>query len=70
MVQEKSTNINVNVQKRKWEMANAITILRVINLNVFGMDMIVMIYYHFRHIILINELVIIKGTGSLCEVMI
>ena len=69
-MQTKSTNINVNVKKRKWVMANAITILRVINLNVFGMDMIVMIYYHLMNIILIIALVIIKGTGSFCQVMI
>ena len=63
MVREKSTNINVTVQKKKWEMANAITILRVINLNAFGMDTIAMIYYHCLLIILINALVIIKGNG-------
>ena len=63
MVQEKSTNINVSVQKKKWEMANAITIRRAISLNAFGMDTTAMIYYHCLLIILINALVIIKGNG-------
>ena len=63
MGQEKSTNTNVSVQKKKWEMENAITIRRVISLNAFGMDTIAMIYYHSLLIILINALVIIKGNG-------
>ena len=62
-MQEESTNINVNVQKKRWEMANAIIIRHAINSNAFGMDMIVTIYHHYLLIILINEQVIIKGNG-------
>ena len=67
MVQEKSININANVQRKKWAMENAIIILHAISLNAFGMDTTVMIYFHFLLITLINALVIIKGIGSKCK---
>ena len=64
MVQEESTNMNVNVQKKTWEMASAITTVNVTSLNAFGMDMTVMIPCRFLRIILINAQATTKGNGE------
>ena len=64
MEQERSTNTHVTAQKKIWEMASAIITVNVTSLSAFGMDMTVMIPRHFPLIILINALVITKGTGK------
>ena len=64
MAAERNTDGTVIAQKINMQMENVTTTKNAISLNAFGMDTIVMILNHFRLIISINVLVIIKGIGS------
>ena len=64
MAAERNTDGTVIAQKINMQMGNVTTTKNAISLNAFGMDTIVMILNHFRLIISINVLVIIKGIGS------
>ena len=63
--ERESIDGSVIAEKTSMLMVSVTIFASATSLNVFGMDMIVMIYYHLITTILINALVIIKGTGSL-----